>query len=141
LGSVGLHKKGEIDLKKIIDEIKKGENFKNVGATVCFIGSVREKGLKENKVLRLEYEAYDEEAKAKLEEIRKDLLKRNGIIDVSIHHVIDSLKVGEEALYVVVAGIHRKDVFPVLEEAVERVKKDVPIWKKEVTEKESYWVH
>ncbi|MEM3507059.1 MAG: molybdenum cofactor biosynthesis protein MoaE [Candidatus Bathyarchaeia archaeon] len=140
MGSIGLHKKGEINLEKIINEIKKGENFKNVGATVCFIGSVREKGLKKDKVLKLEYEAYYEEAKAKLKEIREDLLKRNGIIDVSIHHVIDSLNVGEEALYVVVAGIHRKDVFPVLEEAVERVKKEIPIWKKEITEKESYWV-
>ncbi|MEM3061054.1 MAG: molybdenum cofactor biosynthesis protein MoaE [Candidatus Bathyarchaeia archaeon] len=135
-----MHRKGEINLEKIIDEIKKGENFKNAGATVCFVGSVREKGLKKEKVLKLEYEAYDEEAKTKLEEIRKDLLKRRGIIDVSIHHIIDALKVSEEALYVVVAGIHRKDVLPVLEEAVERVKKEVPIWKKEVTEKESYWV-
>lgn len=140
MGSIGLHKKGEINLEKIIDEIKKGKNFKNAGAIVCFIGNVREKGLKGDKVLRLEYEAYEEEAKKKLEEIRNDLLKRKGIIDVSIHHVIDALKVNEEALYVVVAGIHRKDVFPVLEEAVERVKKEVPIWKKEVTEKESYWV-
>jgi len=39
-----------------------------------------------------------------------------------------------------VLGEHRQDVFPILSETVERVKRDVPIWKKEFTTKDSYWV-
>lgn len=88
----------------------------------------------------MDYEAYDEIAVSKLSEIRADLLKRDGVIEVSIHHVIDRLAVGEASLFVVVAAKHRKQAFRVLEEAVERVKREVTIWKKEVTEKESYWV-
>jgi molybdopterin synthase catalytic subunit len=53
--------------------------------------------------------------------------------------------VGEDIVYVLVAGEHRKNVFPVLEEAVERYKKEAPIFKKEEVitrngEKAVYWV-
>jgi len=68
------------------------------------------------------------------------MLKRSGVIEVAIHHVIDRLGVGEPSLFVAVLGKHRQDVFPVLSETVEKVKRDVPIWKKEFTTKESYWV-
>jgi molybdopterin synthase catalytic subunit len=37
-------------------------------------------------------------------------------------------------------GKHRQDVFPALSETVERVKKEVPIWKKEFTTRDAYWV-
>jgi molybdopterin synthase catalytic subunit len=73
-------------------------------------------------------------------EIRADAKKRNGIVEVAIHHVIDSLQVGEPSLFVVVLGKHRQEVFPTLSETVERVKREVPIWKKEHTSKEAYWV-
>lgn len=66
--------------------------------------------------------------------------KQPGVIEVSIHHVIDTLNVGEPSLFVAVLGKHRQDVFPAISEIVERVKKEVPIWKKEHTTKESYWV-
>ena len=52
----------------------------------------------------------------------------------------DTLAVGDESLIVVVLGTRRKFAFPVLEEAVERVKKEIPIWKKEVTYEKAYLV-
>jgi molybdopterin synthase catalytic subunit len=68
------------------------------------------------------------------------MLERPGIIELAIHHVIDALKVGEPSLFVAVLGKHRQDVFPALSETVERVKKEVPIWKKEFTTRDAYWV-
>jgi molybdopterin synthase catalytic subunit len=88
----------------------------------------------------LEYEAYWDVALERMEEIRSDAKKHEGVIEVEIHHVIDSLTVGEPSIFVVVLGKHRQDVFPVLVETVERVKREVPIWKKEFTDKGSYWV-
>ena len=88
----------------------------------------------------MEYEAYDEVALKRMSEIRRDMLLRTGITEVSIHHIIDKLQVGEPSLFVAVMGKHRQEVFPILAETVERVKKDVPIWKKEFTERNSYWV-
>jgi molybdopterin synthase catalytic subunit len=88
----------------------------------------------------LEYEAFKELAVQKLQELRADLVKREGIVDVAIHHVVDRLRVGEDSLIVAVLGTHRRFVFPVLQEAVERVKREVPIWKKEFTSDQAYWV-
>ena len=64
---------------------------------------------------------------------------------MQIHHFVGDFSVGEDLVYVLVAGAHRQNVFPVLEEAVERYKKDAPIFKKEyIIDKtgatKSYWV-
>jgi molybdopterin synthase catalytic subunit len=140
--SVGLHKKGEIELSKILDYFAKLSNYREAGAIACFLGVVREDPVRESdaKVTRLEYEAYTNVALKQMESIRQAIMKRPGVIDVAIHHVIDTLGVGEPSLFVAVLGKHRQDVFPALSETVERVKKEVSIWKKEFTSKESYWV-
>jgi molybdopterin synthase catalytic subunit len=72
------------------------------------------------------------------------LKKKPGIVDVQIHHLVGKFEVGEDLVYVLVAGAHRQQVFPVLEEAVERYKKEAPIFKKELVatgkgEKKSCW--
>jgi molybdopterin synthase catalytic subunit len=142
LDAVGLHRKGEVSLEQIIDYVKSLPAYHESGALGCFVGVVREDpvGSSDSKVTHLEYEAYAEVALKRMLEIRADAKKRDGIVEVSIHHVIDSLTVGEPSLFVVVLGKHRQEVFPTLSETVERVKKEVPIWKKEYTTKEAYWV-
>jgi len=110
-----------------------------------FIGIVRGEALSGETVKKLELEAYEEKANEVLNNICEDLRKRNGIIDVQIHHLLGEFGVGEDLVYVLVAGAHRHDVFPVLEEAVERYKREAPIFKKEyVIDKDgmmkSYWV-
>lgn len=140
--AVGLHRKGEVSLDQIIDYVKSLPAYHESGALACFVGVVREEPIhgSDSKVTHLEYEAYGEVALKRLAEIRADAKKRSGIVEVAIHHVIDSLEVGEPSLFVVVLGKHRQETFPTLSETVERVKKEVPIWKKEYTSKEAYWV-
>ncbi len=139
---IGLHRKGEVDLAQILDYFSKLPSYHEAGAVACFVGVVREDPVRESdvKVVRLEYEAYTDVALKRMEEIRDAIKKHPGIIEVSIHHIIDTLNVGEPSLFVAVLGKHRQDVFPAISETVERVKKEVPIWKKEFTAKESYWV-
>jgi molybdopterin synthase catalytic subunit len=142
LEAVGLHRKGEVSLNQIIDYVKNLPAYHEAGALACFVGVVREDPIhdSDSKVTRLEYEAYAEVALKRMAEIRADAKRRSGIVEVAIHHIIDSLEVGEPSLFVVVLGKHRQEVFPTLSETVERVKKEVPIWKKEYTSKEAYWV-
>lgn len=142
LGTVGLHSCGAISLEQVVNGIRKHPDSAKAGALATFVGIVREDpiGHSETKVQYLEYEAFEEVAIQKLQELRNDLVKREGIVDVSIHHVVDRVKVGEVSLIVAVLGTRRRCVFPVLEEAVERVKRDVPIWKKEFTSHDAYWV-
>ena len=55
--------------------------------------------------------------------------------------MIGDFKVGEDLVYVIVAGKSRKDAFPVLREAVERYKHEAPIFKRELLKKgKPYWV-
>ena len=68
-----------------------------------------------------------------LNEICNDLQQNPGIVDVQIHHLLGEFNVGEDLVYVSVAGSHRPEVFKVLREAVERYKHEAPIFKKELT--------
>jgi len=142
VGAVGLHKKGQITLEQVTDYLATLPIYHESGALACFVGVVREDpvGDSGSKVTRLEYEAYHDAALKRMEEIRTEIKKRPGVTEVAIHHIIDALNVGEPSLFVVVLGRHRQEVFPALAETVERVKRDVPIWKKEFTTKDSYWV-
>jgi len=140
--AVGLLKKGELELSRLIDYLSKHPRYREAGAIATFVGVVREDPVKgsDARVTHLEYEAYAEVALKRMREIREAILKRPGIVEVLIHHVIDKLDVGEPSLFVAVLGKHRGETFPALSETVERVKKEVPIWKKEFTTSNSYWV-
>ena len=142
MNAVGLHQKGEVDVNGILESFRELPTARKAGAVASFIGIVREDPLREGSgmVSHLEYEAYEEIALKKLQEIRQSMLQRSGILEVSIHHVIDKLSVGEPSLFVTVLGKHRQEVFPTLAETVERVKNEVPIWKKEHTTKDAYWI-
>ncbi|PMB75120.1 MAG: hypothetical protein C0193_01950 [Candidatus Bathyarchaeota archaeon] len=129
----GVYEKGKFSLSEAIRSVKSLPNFEKTGAIALFIGVVRGETLKKEKVQKLELEAYEEKANEALAKICQDLERREGIVNVQIHHLLGDFNVGEEIVYVIVAGSHRKNVFPVLEEAVERYKKEAPIFKKEYT--------
>jgi molybdopterin synthase catalytic subunit len=138
----GVHEKGSFSLADLIESTKKQTGFEKAGAIGMFIGVVRGT-TSGGKVQRLELQAYEEKADEVLTNICNDLKKKPGIIDVQIHHLLGDFEVGEDLVYVSVAGGHRQQIFPVLEEAVERYKKEAPIFKKELvtTDKgnKAYW--
>ena len=143
--NTGVHEKGALSISDILTSIKKNANFEKAGAIAFFIGTVRGETLKGEKVQRLTLEAYEEKANEVLEKIIGDLSQKPGIVDVQIHHLLGQFEVGEDLVYVSVAGSHRTDVFPVLREAVERYKSEAPIFKKERVLKPNgsptaYWV-
>jgi len=141
----GVHKKGEISLSEVIEKIKVNPQFSEAGAIAIFIGVVRGRTKTKERVEKLEIEAYEEKANETLRNICEDLKKREGIVEVQIHHFLGEFKVSEDLVYVIVAGSHRQNVFPVLVEAVERYKKEAPIFKKEYIigkngKVKGYWV-
>jgi len=141
----GVHKKGTLTITDLLKSVKERPDFHKVGAITLFIGVVRGETFKGEKVKRLELEAYDEKADEVLGSICDELKQKKGIVDVQIHHFTGKFELGEDLVYVLVAGGHRTNVFPVLQEAVERYKKEAPIFKKEyVKDKKgtvtSHWV-
>jgi molybdopterin synthase catalytic subunit len=133
LAHSGVHEKGTFTAQEAIDNIKKDPNYSKAGAIALFIGVVRGETLDAEKgqVQGLTIEAYEEKADEVLARISDELSKKPGIVNVQIHHLLGDFKVGEDLVYVAVAGGHRTDVFPVLREAVERYKSEVPVFKKE----------
>jgi molybdopterin synthase catalytic subunit len=141
----GVHEKGTFSVTDLINNAKRSENYKKTGAMALFIGVTRGETLEGEKVRKLTLEAYEEKANEVLGKICDDLAKKPGIVDVQIHHLLGEFKIGEDLVYVLVAGSHRTDIFPVLREAVERYKSEAPVFKKEhiIDEKGSaaeYWV-
>ena len=146
MGYKGIHKKGDFSLSKLLKSIKEKPDFHRAGALATFIGVVRGDAPDGENVEKLELEAYEEEANRILGGICEELKKREGVVDVQIHHFIGEFGVGEDLVYIVVAGAHRENVFGVLREAMERYKHEAPVFKKEHImdkagiSKESYWV-
>ena len=133
----GVHEKETFSFLDMLKTVRNKPNFQKAGAITLFIGVVRGDTKKGEKVRKLKLEAHEEEANRVLRRICSDLKKREGIVDVQIHPMLGEFNVGEDLVYVLVAGSHRKNLFPVLREALERYERETPIFKKEyvITEK------
>ena len=124
-------------LGSLVTQLKRTSD--EIGGIAVFVGAVRGTHGDE-RVLRLEYEAHETLAPKVIEKIIGDSKAKHGIIDAIVEHKVGPASVGEDVMYVLVSSKHRKEAFDALEEMVDRIKNEVPIWKKEVTDKEAYWV-
>ncbi len=124
-----------LDPDKFTSAVRRGAN----GAVVTFLGTTRD-NFDGKRVLTLEYEAFDEMAVKKLEEVRQELLAEFGLDEIAIGHRIGTVGIGEISLVVAVGSPHRKESFHACHKAVDRIKEVVPIWKKEIYQDGSRWV-
>lgn len=99
------------------------------GAWVEFRGRVRgeENG---QGIAALEYEAYSPMAEREMQRIFADLAARLPGLAARVIHRVGIVRVGETVLYVGILGRHRAEAFALLIEFVDRLKQDVPIWKR-----------
>lgn len=110
------------------------------GAIVIFSGIVRGT-TGDLKTDHLEYEAYDEMATAMLAQIGAEVQEKwPQILDVAIVHRIGRMEVGESSVMIAVAAAHRQGIFDACSYAIDRLKRIVPVWKKEVGPDGSFWV-
>lgn len=120
----------------VIDRVKRSTH----GAVVTFVGTVRDNS-EGKRVLYLEYEAYGEMAKKKLEEIGAEIQNRWGIGDVDIVHRVGRIEVGDTVIVIAVGSAHRSEAFQACQYAIDRIKEIAPIWKKEFYEDgSSTWI-
>ncbi|MDY6932090.1 MAG: molybdopterin synthase [Halobacteriota archaeon] len=127
-------------LDSLILKAKASPDIRKAGAIGTFTGIVR--GVSEDvEVKALEFEMYAGVAEEKINHITEDLKKREGVLEVFIHHRSGYIETGNDIVYIVVLGAHRSQVFNALSDAIERVKEEVPIWKKELTVDGDYWIH
>ena len=110
-----------------------------MGGLCTFVGVVRGRSQGRD-VERLEYEAHEEMAAAVLERIGIECQRRWPGCRVAIHHRVGVLRPGDVAVVIAVAAPHRAEAFAGCRHAIERLKEDVPIWKREVGPDGSEWV-
>jgi molybdopterin synthase catalytic subunit len=110
------------------------------GGTCVFLGTVRDHS-QAGDVEGLSYEAWDELALRRLGEIAGEAFAKWSIRKMAILHRTGDLAVGEPSVVVAVSAEHRAEAFEACRHGIERLKEDVPIWKKEHLEAgESHWV-
>ncbi|MBL8916941.1 MAG: molybdopterin converting factor subunit 1 [Archangium sp.] len=122
-----------------LDEVIRAVSRESQGGLVTFTGAVRDhsKGVA---VTELEYEAYVPMAEKKLAEIANEAREKWPGTDVAVLHRVGTLKPGELAVVIAVSAPHRKEAFRACEYVIDRLKEDVPIWKKEFTADGQVWV-
>lgn len=96
------------------------------GAIVTFQGITRE-------VERLEYEAYAEMADERIRAILSDVRARVGLAAIAAEHRVGSVPLGEPSVIVAASAPHRPEAFEGAREAIDRIKAEAPIWKREIT--------
>lgn len=101
------------------------------GATVVFLGTVRDHSPGKEGVTHLEYEAYAEQVEPKIAEIVAEARSRWPVVAVAAVHRVGSLRVGEASVGVAVSSAHRTEAFPAARYVIDEVKTRAPIWKKE----------
>jgi molybdopterin synthase catalytic subunit len=111
---------------KILNSVKD----KNAGATVIFFGTVREHS-ELGKIRGMTYESYLEMAEDRMRRIENNLSHKWNIKRVRMIHRIGNLSVGDVSIAVAVSAPHRSEAFSACRYAIEKIKREVPIWKKE----------
>jgi molybdopterin synthase catalytic subunit len=123
-----------------VDEALAAVADPGAGGTCVFMGTVRDHS-EAGDVTGLRYEAWEELAVTRLQELADELAEKWPVKKVAILHRTGDLSVGEASVVIACSAPHRADAFEACRHGIERLKEDVPIWKKEeLTSGEAHWV-
>jgi molybdopterin synthase catalytic subunit/molybdopterin converting factor small subunit len=109
------------------------------GAVVNFEGVVRN-NTKGRPTVYLDYECYEPMAIKTLAEIGRELAAAHAISRIGMVHRLGRMQVGETSVAVIVTAPHRKSAFEAALDGINRLKRTVPIWKKEHFTDGEIWV-
>lgn len=129
-------------LGSLVSTVKRSSDEEFAGAIATFTGRVRARDdPTDERTEHLAFEQYDEVAADRMAEIRAALTARDGVYEVLLHHRTGLVEAGEDIVFVVVLAGHREEAFETVEDGINRLKDEVPIFKKEVTVSDETWVH
>lgn len=129
-------------LHSLVARVKESPRAERAGAIATFTGRVRARDHEEDDPTEfLEFEKYEDMAAECMNAISAELTERDGILEVLMHHRTGVIEYGEDIVFVVVLAGHRTEAFRTVRDGIDRLKEEVPIFKKEVTTDETFWVH
>lgn len=129
---------GAISATLIADSIQQHAVKKNIGAHSIFLGQVRADIINEQIVTAIEYTTYTEMALEKMQEIREEVFSKYELTCMHVYHSLGRVNAGEISLFVFTSSKHRRAAIDACNEIVERIKKELPVWGKEIFTNETY---
>jgi len=120
-----------VSLDGLLEKVREAGG--NTGAFLVFVGVVRRENLG-GKVSVLHYEDAGEISQREIERVTREVAEKYGLDYAAAYHYTGPRRPGDLTMIIAVAGESRKNTYPALEELVDRVKREVPLWKKEVHE-------
>jgi MoaE-MoaD fusion protein len=124
-----------LSLDAVVDEVRSDE----AGAIATFVGTTRVQS-RGRTVERLEYEAYAGMAEKVMAEIADALRERYDLREIAIHHRTGVVDIGEASVVIAVSAPHRQDALAACKDAIDTLKEQVPLWKKEIYEGGEEWI-
>lgn len=118
-----------IDPAALVAEVGRPES----GATVLFLGTVRDHSDGKEGVTHLDYEVFAEQVEPKIREIVDEAAGRWPVLSAAVEHRSGVVNLGEASVAVAVSSAHRADAFEAARFIIDELKQRAPIWKKE------YW--
>lgn len=115
-----------IDIQAVIDSVKAPET----GAVDVFIGTTRDQTAG-RKVAALEYETYEPMALKVMERVAQEAGGRWSVGRIAIVHRTGRVDVGEASVVIAVSSAHRAEAFEACRFLIDKLKQEVPIWKRE----------
>ncbi|MBT8189867.1 MAG: molybdenum cofactor biosynthesis protein MoaE [Saprospiraceae bacterium] len=128
---------GDNDLS--IDKAYAFINDNSSGGNCIFIGTARDIN-KGKMVEKLFFESYEAMAKNEIDKIIKHCFDLYDIKKIGIYHRTGTVNLGDKAVIIAVSSKHRDAAFQACRFAIDKLKENVPIWKKEYLDDGSYWV-
>ena len=135
---ITLFVEGAISPEFIANSIAKHQAKTAIGAHDIFLGQVRADEIEGKTVRAIEYTAYESMALEKISEIREDAFEKFDLSCMHIDHSLGEVPGGEICLFVFVSSAHRQEVFTALHQVVERIKKELPVFGRELFDGEGY---
>ena len=99
------------------------------GAIVVFEGVVRARE-GDREIEAIHYETYEPMAQNTLAALGEELCARHELLEMRIEHSRGRVAVGECSFRLTVVSSHRKEALSAMDEFIDRMKRDVPIWKR-----------
>jgi molybdopterin synthase catalytic subunit len=131
-----------VTLESLVASVKRSSNAERAGAIATFTGRVRARDADDDEPTEfLEFEKYERVAEQRMDRLETELAEREGVQKVRLHHRTGRIPYGEDIVFVVVLAGHREEAFRTVEDGINRLKDEVPIFKREVTVEEEFWVH
>ena len=126
---------GPVNLTSVLVEVVDEQ----AGAIATFLGTVRARS-RDRDVIALEYEAYEEMAEEVMAGIADELDARYELCKVAMSHRLGRVEVGETSVAIAVSAPHRQDALAACADAIEALKSQVPLWKKELYVGGEEWI-